>query len=130
MANVSALGAQLRFLREERGLSLRELGRLADVDHAYIHRLETGGKESPSADVIGRLAKALKAARRDVDILLYLAAHPDTPVELVTLATKDSSITYDVFTGAASMAFRGRRPNFEQIIQRVRSFLDEDGGHG
>ena len=127
---VSALGALLRFLREQRGLSLRELGRLAEVDHAYIHRLETGSKESPSAEVIGKLAKALKTAKRDSNMLLYLTAHPDTPVELVELATKDSSITYDVFIGAASMAFRGRRPNFEQIIQRVRSFLDEEDGHG
>ena len=40
----SALGFLIRFLREQRGLSLRELGRLAGVDHAYIHRLETGEK--------------------------------------------------------------------------------------
>ena len=37
-----ALGSVLRALREKRGLSLRELGQLAEVDHAYIHRLETG----------------------------------------------------------------------------------------
>ena len=58
-------------------------------------------------------------------MLLYLATHPETPAELVSLATRDPTITYDVFKGAASMAFRGKRPDFEQIIQRVRSFLDE-----
>jgi transcriptional regulator with XRE-family HTH domain len=122
---ITALGVLLSFLREQRGLSLRELGRLAEVDHAYIHRLETGGREAPSAEVIGKLAKPLQAGKRETDMLLYLATHPETPAELVSLATRDPTITYDVFKGAASMAFRGKRPNFEQIIQRVRSFLDE-----
>jgi HTH-type transcriptional regulator, competence development regulator len=127
---ISALGALLSFLREQRGLSLRELGRLAEVDHAYIHRLETGGKEAPSAEVIGKLAKSLQAGKRETDMLLYLATHPETPVELVGLVTQDPTISYDVFKGAASMAFRGKRPNFEQIIRRVRSFLDEESGDG
>ena len=122
---ISALGVLLSFLRERRDLSLRELGRLAEVDHAYIHRLETGGKEAPSAEVIGKLAKPLQAGKRETDMLLYLATHPETPAELVSLATWDPTITYDVFKGAANMAFRGKRPNFEQIIQRVRSFPDE-----
>jgi HTH-type transcriptional regulator, competence development regulator len=122
---ISALGVLLSFLREQRGLSLRELGRLAEVDHAYIHRLETGGKEAPSTEVIGKLAKPLQAGKRETGMLLYLATHPETPAELVSLATRDPTITYDVFKGAASMAFRGKRPNFEQIIQRVRSFMDE-----
>jgi transcriptional regulator with XRE-family HTH domain len=130
MTGESALGFLLRFLREQRGLSLRELGRLAEVDHAYIHRLETGGKESPSAEVIGKLVKALKPGKRETDMLFYLAAHPDTAAELVDLVTRDPTITYNVFAGAAGMAFRGKRPNFEQIIQRVRSFLDEDSGNG
>jgi HTH-type transcriptional regulator, competence development regulator len=130
MAAISALGVLLRFLREQRGLSLRELGRLAEVDHAYVHRLETGSKESPSAAVIGRLAKALKAGKREANILLYLAAHPDTPTELADRVTNDPTITYEVFTGAASMAFRGKRPNLDQIIQRVRSFMDEEEGNG
>lgn len=127
---IPALGVLLRFLREQRGLSLRELGRLADVDHAYIHRLETGEKDSPSADAISKLAKPLQAGKRETNILLYLVDHPETPVELAQLVARDPSISFDVFKGAATMAFRGKRSNFEQIIQRVRSFLDEEGGDG
>jgi transcriptional regulator with XRE-family HTH domain len=125
MTDGSALGFLLKFLREQRGLSLRELGRIAEVDHAYIHRLETGDKESPSREVLGKLAKALKPGKREGEMLLYLAAHSDTSVELVELVEKDPTITYNVFAGAASMAFRGKRPNLEQIIERVRGFLDE-----
>lgn len=126
----SALGFLLRFLREKRGLSLRELGRLAEVDHAYIHRLETGDRESPSHEVLGKLAKALKAGNREADMLLYLANHPDTPVELVDLVVQDPTVTYNVFAGAASMAFRGKRPNYHDVVQRVRRILAEEDGDG
>jgi transcriptional regulator with XRE-family HTH domain len=126
----SALGFLIRFLREQRGLSLRELGRLAEVDHAYIHRLETGDKESPSADVLTKLTKALKPGKRDADMLLYLGAHPETPSGLVVEVVKDPSITFNVFTGAASMAFRGNRPNFQEIIRRVRRILEEEDANG
>ena len=50
----SALGVLLRSLRDGRGLNLRELGLLAEVDHAYIYRLETGAKESPSEEVLSK----------------------------------------------------------------------------
>jgi len=42
-----ALGLLLQHLREDRRLSLRELGQLAEIDHAYVYRLENGDKESP-----------------------------------------------------------------------------------
>jgi transcriptional regulator with XRE-family HTH domain len=130
MTDEPPLGYLLRFLREERGLSLRELGRLAEVDHAYIHRLETGGKEAPSTDVIGKLSKALKAGKRETDMLLYLAAHSDTSMELVERAAADSAITFNVFVGAAGIAHRGKRPNLDRIIEQVRSFLDEEDANG
>ena len=126
-----ALGTVLRALREKRGLSLRELGQLAEVDHAYIHRLETGAKESPSDDVIGRLARALKAERREAQLLRYLAEHPDTDVGLVMHALDDQSVSYTVFAGAAGMAFRGSgRPDYKKMLERVRRILGDDDGHG
>jgi transcriptional regulator with XRE-family HTH domain len=126
----AALGFLLRSLREQRGLSLRELARLAEVDHAYIYRLETGDKESPSPEVLAKLAKALKCGKREADMLRYLSEHSETATELVDLVVKDPSITYDIFTAAASMSFRGKRPDYAKLIERVRRFLDEEGGHG
>ena len=69
----TALGFLLQNLREERGLSFRELALLADIDHAYIYRLETGAKESPSDEVLSKLIRALKAAKREAEMLRYLA---------------------------------------------------------
>ena len=70
-----AFGLLLQRLREERRLSLRELGQLAEIDHAYIYRLENGQKESPSEEALTKLIRALKAPKREAEMLRYLATH-------------------------------------------------------
>ena len=47
-----SFGYALRKFREGRGLSLRELGTLCGIDHAYIHRLEKDEKTAPSPAAI------------------------------------------------------------------------------
>ena len=42
-----SFGYALRKFREARNLSLREFGKLCDIDHAYIHRLEREEKTAP-----------------------------------------------------------------------------------
>src|SRR5260370_29978813 len=71
-----AFGLLLQRLREQRGLSLRELGQLAGIDHAYIYRLEAGDKESPSEEILTKLVRALKSGKREADMLRYLAKQP------------------------------------------------------
>ncbi len=122
-----SFGFLLRHLREERGLSLREFAQLADVDHAYIYRLETGGKESPSDEVILKFIRALKAAKREAEMLRYLAKHPDTDTALVSHVLTDAAVTYEIFASAASMAYRGTgRPDYPKLIARVRRILAEE----
>ena len=127
----SALGSLLRNLREERGLTLRELAQLAEVDHAYVFRLETGAKEAPSEEVLAKLIRALKAPRREAEMLRYLASHTSTDAGLVAYVRQDQTVTFVEFTAAAGMAFRGAgRPDYATRIERVRRFLREDEGHG
>jgi len=126
-----AFGFLLQSLREERGLSLRELGQLAGIDHAHISRLETGDKEVPSDEVLSKLIRALKAGKREADMLRYLAQHTDTDVTLVTYVLKNPTVTYEIFTSAAGAAFRGRgRPDYPKLIERVRRILDEEKSNG
>ncbi|MGA2259870.1 MAG: helix-turn-helix transcriptional regulator [Acidobacteriota bacterium] len=126
-----ALGFLLRSLREERRLSLRELAQLAEIDHAYIYRLETGDKESPSEDVLSKLIRALKAGKREADMLLYLAEHSETDSELVALALRDQTITYGIFAAVAGAAFRGTaRPDYPKLVGRVRRILEEEESRG
>jgi HTH-type transcriptional regulator, competence development regulator len=127
----AALGFLLRNLREERGLTLRELAQLAEIDHAYVHRLETGAKEAPSEEVLAKLIRALKAPKREAEMLKFLAGHTSTDAGLVAYVRQDQTVTFVEFTAAASMAFRGTgRPDYATRIERVRRFLREDEGHG
>jgi HTH-type transcriptional regulator, competence development regulator len=127
----AALGYLLRNLREERGLSLRELAQLADIDHAYIYRLETGAKESPSDDLVTKLIRALKASKREADMLRYLATHTETDAGFVAFVRQDPTVTFDEFASAAGMVFRGAgRPDYAARIARIRRILKEEDGRG
>jgi transcriptional regulator with XRE-family HTH domain len=124
----TALGVLLEHLRELRGFSLRDLSDLSKVDHAYIYRLEKGDKESPSAEVLARLIRPLKAAAREAAMLHYLAEHTETDPGLVTHVLLDNTITYDVFGMVAGAAHRGKKPDYAKLIARARAVLaDEDG---
>ncbi len=125
----SALGFLLRDLREERSLTLRELAQLAEVDHAYVYRLETGAKEAPSDDVISKLIRGLKAPKREAEMVRFLAANTATDTGLVEYVRKEPTVTFDEFVGAASMVFRGTaRPDYATRIARVRRFHVPPGG--
>lgn len=120
----SGLGVALRRLRERRTLSIRELGRLSEIDHAYIYRLEMGEKSSPSSTLISALLSVLKANARDAAIVKWLADHPDAWTELVEFALDDPHVTLEEFTMAAGVRHRGNaRPTAATLIERVRGAL-------
>lgn len=127
----SALGFLLRQMRNERGLNLREVGQLAEVDHAYVQRLETGEKGSPSDEVLGRLAKALKAPKRETEMLAYLAKNPDTATGLIEFVRGDPGVTFADFRGLATFAHRGTaRPDYATNLKRLRAMWDADDDDG
>lgn len=122
----SALGTVLKNLRESRGFSLRELAQLAAIDHAYIYRLETGEKDSPSKDTMDKLVRVLKPHRRDVELMRYVAEHPNINPELVDLTVKDDTVTFEVFLTAANSKFRGSSEiNAQELINRAKKFYEE-----
>jgi transcriptional regulator with XRE-family HTH domain len=73
-AQRASLGDRLRVQREGQGLSVRELAKLARVDHATIVRLESGTTFRVSLDAAGKLARALGVS------LDYLYDGPDAPL--------------------------------------------------
>lgn len=122
----SALGVLLRHLREERRFSLRELAQFAEVDHAYVYRLETGEKESPSEEVLSRLIKVLKPDARHLEMLRFLAGNPGVDPALTEYVMKEPTVTFDEFVPAATVRHRGNvRPDPATLIERVRKFLKE-----
>jgi transcriptional regulator with XRE-family HTH domain len=121
---LTALGFLLQHLREVRQDSLRDVAKLAVIDHAYLYRLETGSKESPSEEFLSKVIKALKAADREAEMLRYLAKHPETEVSLVEHVLQDKTVTFEEFTSVAGTAFRGNvRPDYSKLIERVRRII-------
>lgn len=123
----TGLGVALRKLREKRTLSLRETSQLTTVDHAYIHRLETGEKICPSEELIGKLLKVYKPDDRDATLVKWLIDHPEANPEVISVVLDDPSIDVEIGTAAASMFHRGNvRPDPTTLIDRVRkAFKDE-----
>ncbi len=124
----TGLGVALKTLRERRTLSLREIGQLSTVDHAYVHRLETGEKTNLSQDRAEKLLKVLKPGERDAALVMWLVDHADADPSLVEFVLQDSTIGIDIFSAAAGVRHRGNaRPDPATLIARIRrAFEDED----
>jgi transcriptional regulator with XRE-family HTH domain len=123
----NGFGTALTILRERRGLSGRELSTLAEIDHAYEYRLESGEKTNPSVDAVEKLLRGLKPNDRDARVLKWLAEYPDTDSKYVAHVLDDQSVTIVEFTSGAAMVHRGKvRPEPAKVIERVRKILAEE----
>lgn len=117
----SAFGVVLRELRETRQLSLRDLGALAEVDHAYIAKIERGDKEPPPEETFNRLVRHLKASEHQVAVLRFLRTSNAIDPALALHALTNTEATPDILAIAATVAHRGAaRPSPAEIIQRAR----------
>ena len=124
----TGLGVALKALRERRTLSLREIGQLSSVDHAYVHRLESGEKTNPSPDLVEKLLRVLKPGERDAALVMWLVDHAEADPRLVEFVLQDPSVSIDIFSAAAGVRHRGNtRPDPATLIARIkRAFDDED----
>jgi len=64
---ISTVAKNIKKYRKEKGLSQDKLARLADIAHATIIKIESGGIQSPTIDTVQKIAKALEV---DVDDLI------------------------------------------------------------
>jgi transcriptional regulator with XRE-family HTH domain len=121
-------GELLKRFREERKLSLRELGKLADTDHAHLYRLETGAKESPSSELLTTLSRTLKLDARRSHIFRFMVGR-STDERLIDLILENQDIPLVDFESAAKMSFRGKRPNSKEawlkVIKQIREIREE-----
>jgi len=56
---IPTVAKNIKKLRKAKGLSQDRLSRLADVSHATIIKIESGGIQSPTIDTVQKIAKAL-----------------------------------------------------------------------
>jgi len=73
-------GNYMRKLRKEKGLTLKQVEKVAEVSNAYLSQIERGVRNSPHPDILKRLAKAYEVTHRE---LLIAAGYLEDPEEQV-----------------------------------------------
>jgi len=63
---ISTIAKNIKKRRKEKGLSQDKLSRLADVSHATIIKIESGGIQSPTINTVQKIAKALDVGLEDL----------------------------------------------------------------
>ena len=66
MSKTTTIAKNIKKYRNEKGLSQDKLARLADVAHATIIKIESGGIQSPTIDTVQKIAKALGIGLEDL----------------------------------------------------------------
>jgi XRE family transcriptional regulator, master regulator for biofilm formation len=61
------IGKKIKRLRQQKGYSITELGRLADVSKSYLSQLERGLQTNPSLQFLVKVSKPLETS---IDFLL------------------------------------------------------------
>jgi HTH-type transcriptional regulator, competence development regulator len=111
-------GQLLQRFRQERGLSLRELGTLAGLDHAYIHRLEAGDKVAPSWETLHALAKSLKISPRKARLLRFMRSRPieESLVDVILEEPED----FEFFEILAYASFYSKKPKSKAFWRGIQ----------
>jgi len=65
-SKTTTIAKNIKKHRKEKGLSQDKLARLADVAHATIIKIESGGIQSPTIDTVQKIAKALGVGLEDL----------------------------------------------------------------
>lgn len=123
-----SFGYALKKFREERGLSLREFGKLCETDHAYIHRLEKDEKTAPSDEVVASFIRNLKLSSRRARLLRMLVGKTINE-QLIDVFIDDEDRPLELLEPLAQMSFRGKRPethdDWRRQADRLNAFLAE-----
>jgi HTH-type transcriptional regulator, competence development regulator len=72
---VTPFGTSFRYLREERGLSQREMGRRLQLDSKIISALETGRRSPPSDEILNKIIAQLSLTQAEAIQLVDAARH-------------------------------------------------------
>ncbi|MCM3692729.1 XRE family transcriptional regulator [Neobacillus niacini] len=74
------IGKRIKRLRQQKGYSITELGRLADVSKSYLSQLERGLQTNPSLQFLVKVSKPLDTS---IDFLLQESkVHKCVDIEL------------------------------------------------
>jgi transcriptional regulator with XRE-family HTH domain len=81
---VTPLGAKLRALRDERGVSLKDMAQALDVSSAYLSALEHGRRGKPTFALLQRIIAYFNVIWDEAEDLQRLAELSDPKVSIDT----------------------------------------------
>lgn len=122
------IGARIKKRREEMRLSLTELARRADVSKGHLHSLENGDTQSPSVELLYRIAIELDTTIADLmgqsmDIEEATIEELDIPATLLEFARQADLPESDIRM-LARIEYRGKRPetmaDWQFIYESIR----------
>jgi len=73
LAEAKEFGNAMRFIRDARRMTVRELCAASGVSYQYIHNIESAERTGPSDDVAQRLQRAYRLPEREIEDLLLRA---------------------------------------------------------
>lgn len=124
---VNTIGERIRQRRTEKNISLAELARRADLSKGYLHAIETGTTQSPSAEILFRIANELGTTIAD-----FLGEEPvsrsitELSESLNQFAIEDNLTPADIEM-LANIQYRGKRPDtvadWRYIFESIRRTL-------
>jgi transcriptional regulator with XRE-family HTH domain len=62
----SQFGTYMRTLRKQKGLTLKQVEKAAQVSNAYVSQIERGVRNPPHPDILNRLAKVYEVPAREL----------------------------------------------------------------
>ena len=124
------LNEKIRQLREEKGWSLNKLAEMAGISKAYLSQLENNVSKQPSAEVLLKIASALRTTIADLlDKPVRVHAKdfgemPDGLRELIDEQGETLDIREEDVKMLMSIRYRGNQPetpeDWEHILRTIR----------
>lgn len=107
----SKFGSLIKYLREQKGYSLKEMEEMTGVSAGYVSRIETGERKAPSIPIVQLLADAL-----DVELTELLDVSSDKTDEAKSISTL--LLTND-FTIDGKIAEKKAKEILVSIIEKI-----------
>lgn len=116
----NAIGARVRELRLQKGLSLTELAQQANVSKSYLSTVENGTGSRPGAAILHRLAITLGVSLAD---LLGRSVQATAPDEAIPTSLREFAQQHDLpqadIDMLAGIKFRGDAPRTTERWQFI-----------
>lgn len=87
---MQAVGAYIKMLREQRGMTTNELAFATGLNVTYIWRVESGETEDPGLQRISKIVEAIKG-RGDHIVALFL--HPNPSDEYIQALAREAQLS-------------------------------------